>query len=59
MAYMEDDYSEADKYLNQVADNQGFDDEIPYYKANIKFKTGKFQEAIDAALLLLEKSNGI
>ena len=59
MAYMDDDYSEADKYLNQVADNQGFDDEIPYYMANIKFKTGKFQEAIDAALPLLEKSNGI
>jgi len=27
--------------------------------ANIKFKTGKFQEAIDAALPLLEESNGI
>ncbi len=59
MAYQDDDYSEADKYLNQVADNKGFDDDIPYYMANIKFKTGKFQEAIDAALPLLEKSNGI
>ena len=27
--------------------------------ANIKFKTGKFQEAIDAALPLLEKSNKV
>ncbi len=59
MAYQDDDYAEADKYLNQVADNQGFDDDIPYYMANIKFKTGKFQEAIDAATPLLEKSNGI
>ncbi|MGI9532010.1 tetratricopeptide repeat protein [Lutimonas sp.] len=59
MAYQDDDYTEADKYLNQVADNKGFDDDIPYYMANIKFKTGKFQEAIDAALPLLEKSNGI
>lgn len=59
MAYQDDDYSEADKYLNQVAGNKGFDDDIPYYMANIKFKTGKFQEAIDAALPLLEKSNGI
>ena len=59
MAYQDDDYSEADKYLNQVADDKGFDDDIPYYLANIKFKTGKFQEAIDAALPLLEKSNGI
>ena len=59
MAYQDDDYSEADKYLNQVADDQNFDDDIPYYMANIKFKTGKFQEAIDAAVPLLEKSNGI
>ena len=27
--------------------------------ANIKFKTGKFQEAIDAGIPLLEESNGI
>ena len=59
MAYQDDDYAEADKYLNQVADNKEFDDDIPYYMANIKFKTGKFQEAVDAALPLLEKSNGI
>ena len=59
MAYRDDDYVEADKYLNQAAGNQGFDDEIPYYMANIKFKTGKFQEAIDAAEPLLSESNGI
>jgi len=59
MAYQDDDYTEADKYLNQVADNKSFDDDIPYYMANIKFKTGKFQEAIDAASPLIEKSNGI
>jgi tetratricopeptide (TPR) repeat protein len=59
MAYQDDDYVEADKYLNQVAGNKGYDDEIPYYMANIKFKTGKFQEAIDAAQPLLQESNGI
>ncbi len=59
MAYRDDDYAEADKYLNQVANDKKFDDDIPYYMANIKFKTGKFQESIDAALPLLEKSNGI
>ena len=59
MAYQDDDYTEADKYLNQIADDKSFNDDIPYYMANIKFKTGKFQEAIDAATPLLEKSNGI
>ena len=56
MAYRDDDYESADKYLSQVSDDN---DDIPYYLANIKFKTGKFQEAIDAALPLLKKSNGI
>jgi tetratricopeptide (TPR) repeat protein len=59
MAYRDDDYAEADKYLNQVANDEKYDDDIPYYMANIKFKTGKFQESIDAALPLLKKSNGI
>jgi tetratricopeptide (TPR) repeat protein len=59
MAYRDDDYAEADKYLNEVANDKKFDDDIPYYLANIKFKTGKFQESIDAAIPLLEKSNGI
>jgi len=59
MAYRDDDYAEADKYLNQVADDKNFDQDIPYYMANIKFKTGKFQESIDAALPLLKESNGI
>lgn len=59
MAYRDDDYDEADKYLNQIANDKNFNDDIPYYMANIKFKTGKFQESIDAALPLLEKSNGI
>ena len=59
MAYQEDDYDEAGKYLNQVANDKSFDDDIPYYMVNIRFKTGKFQEAIDTALPLYKTSNGI
>ena len=54
MAYRDDDFESADKYLSQVTDEN---DDIPYYLANIKFKTGKFQEAIDAAIPLLKKSS--
>ena len=56
MAYREDDFENADKYLSQVSDDNK---DIPYYLANIKFKTGRFQEAIDAALPLLKNSNGL
>ena len=56
MAYRDDDFESADKYLTEVADDN---DDIPYYLANIKFKTGKFQEAIDAAKPLLKESSPI
>ena len=59
MAYQDDNYVEADKYLNQVADQAGYDEEIDYYLVNIRFKTGKFQEAIDTGLPLLAESNGL
>lgn len=59
MAYRDDDYEDADKYLSQVSTDKQFDDEIPYYLTNIKFKTGKFQEAIDAGIPILKKSNGV
>lgn len=59
MAYQDDNYAEADKYLNEVADEAGYDEDVDYYLVNIRFKTGKFQEAIDTGIPLLEESNGI
>ncbi len=53
MSYSEDDFDNADKYLSQVENEN---DDIPYYLANIKFKSGKFQEVIDMALPLLKNS---
>ena len=49
IAYQEDDYENADRYLGEVADDKELGDDVPYYMANIKFKTGKFLEAIDIA----------
>jgi tetratricopeptide (TPR) repeat protein len=59
MAYKDDDFAEADKYLSESASKNKSDKDIDYFLVNIKFKTGKFQEAIDAGLPLLKKSNGI
>ncbi len=59
MAYKDDDFAEADKYLSEAATKNKKDKDIDYFLVNIKFKTGKFQEAIDAGLPLLKKSNGI
>jgi TolA-binding protein len=49
IAYQEDDYENADRYLGEVADDKELGDDVPYYMANIKFKTGKFLEAIEIA----------
>ncbi len=59
MAYKDDDFAEADKYLSEVSAKNRSGKEIDYFLVNIKFKTGKFQEAIDTGLPLLKKSNGI
>ncbi len=48
IAYQQDDYDNADKYLDQV-DDENLEKDIPYFKANIKFKLGKFKEAIQIA----------
>ncbi len=58
MAYRDDDYVNADKYLSQAAEDKK-DKDIPYFMANIKFKTGKFEEAIELGVPLYAESNGI
>ncbi len=57
MAYQQDDFDNADKYLGQVENNTQLGKDIPYFKANIKFKLGKFQEAIDIAEPFLQSAN--
>jgi len=57
IAYQDDDYDNADRYLGEVADDKELGDDVPYYMANIKFKTGKFQEAIEIAEPFLAKAD--
>ncbi|MEN8186874.1 MAG: tetratricopeptide repeat protein [Bacteroidota bacterium] len=59
MAYRDDDFVEADKYLTEAASEKKSDKDISYFLVNIKFKTGKFQEAVDTGIPLLQKSGGI
>lgn len=57
IAYQDDDFDNADRYLGEVADDKELGDDVPYYMANIKFKTGQFQEAIDVAEPFLAKAD--
>ncbi len=56
MALQNEDYDNADKYLDQV-DDKRLGKDIPYFKATVKFKTGQFQEAINIAEPYFPKAN--
>jgi TolA-binding protein len=57
MAYQGDDYNTANTYFEQVSDNEKYKEKLSYYQADLNFKLGKFQEAIDLAKQQLSKSN--
>jgi TolA-binding protein len=56
IAYNQDDYETADKYLGEVVDNSSFKTNVSYYLADMNFKLGKFEKAIEHGLPLLQKS---
>lgn len=56
MAYNQDDFDTAGKYLNEVGDDAAFKKDVSYYLADMNFKLGKFNKAIDYAKPLLEKA---
>ncbi|OZV69013.1 tetratricopeptide repeat protein [Winogradskyella aurantia] len=57
MAYEGDDYDKANSYFDQVSDNEKYKEKLSYYQADLNFKLGKFEKAIELALGQLEKSN--
>ncbi len=59
IAYNQDDYETANTYLGEVADNSSFKTNVSYYLADMNFKLGKFDKAIEHGLPLLPKSKGI
>ena len=57
MAYEGDNYKEADKYFKQVEGEEKYSEKLSYFKADMYFKLGEFQKAIDAGIAALPKSN--
>ena len=54
IAYNQDDYITASKYLGEVVEEASYKKDVSYYMADMNFKLGKFQEAIDHGLPLLK-----
>ena len=59
MAYEGDDYEKANKYFDQVSDNKKYKEKLSYYQADLNFKLGKFEKAIELAEVQLQNSRGV
>lgn len=59
IAYNQDDFDTAGKYLGEVENNTNFKTNVSYYLADMNFKLGNFQKAIDYGLPLLDKAKKI
>lgn len=57
IAYEQDDYNEASARFDQITDPELLDEKLSYYQADLNFKLGKFEEAIDMAKKQLPKSD--
>lgn len=59
ISYQKDDYDEANERFDQITDQELLDEKLSYYQADMNFKLGKFEEAIDVAKKQLPKSDRV
>lgn len=57
MAYENDDYKEASKYYDQISGEEKYKEKLSYFQADMNFKLGNFQKAIDLGIAAMPKSN--
>lgn len=57
IAYQEDDYEGANERFDQISDQEQLSEKLSYYQADMNFKLGNFQEAIELAQKQLPKSD--
>ena len=57
MAYEGNDYDTANEYFDQVSDSEKYKEKLSYYQADLNFKLGKFEQAIELATEQLPNSN--
>ncbi|MDC9721768.1 MAG: tetratricopeptide repeat protein [Urechidicola sp.] len=56
IAYQDDDYETADNYLGQVVTDANYQKNVSYYLADMNFKLGKFEKALELGEPLLAKT---
>ncbi len=56
-AYQDDDYKEASKYFDQVSGEEKYKEKLSYFQADMNFKLGKFDKAIQLGQAAMNNSN--
>jgi tetratricopeptide (TPR) repeat protein len=59
MAYDGDEYQKAAKYFDEVSGEEKYKEKLSYYQADMNFKLGNFQKAIELGTKALPKSNAM
>ena len=59
LSYESDDYTSANQYFDQVQDKDKYKEKMGYFQADMNFKLGNFQKAIDLGLEQMPKSNAV
>ncbi len=57
IAYQRNDYAKAQKYFGQLTAKE-YNKKLPYYKADMYFKLKRFQDAIDEATKIYDRTRG-
>ncbi|MEO8516584.1 MAG: tetratricopeptide repeat protein, partial [Flavobacterium sp.] len=59
LAYEGDDYKEATKYFDQVSGEEKYKEKLSYFQADMNFKLGKFDKAIQLGQAAMASSNAM
>ena len=59
ISYDSDDYKGASQYFDQVSDQEKYKEKMGYFQADMNFKLGNFQKAIELGEAQLPKSNAV
>lgn len=59
MAYETDDYKTASKQFEQIEDQEKYKEKMSYFQADMNFKLGKFDKAIELGKAAMPKSNAL
>ncbi|MGH2664371.1 tetratricopeptide repeat protein [Flavobacterium sp.] len=59
LAYEGDDYKEATKYFDQVSGEEKYKEKLSYFQADMNFKLGKFDKAIELGKAAMAGSNAM